>query len=92
MRNTEAALPLIGLQMAQGDGEGIGNVGGFGKFLQAKLRADHQLHLAFIGLAVAGDTCFNLAWRIAVDVKSMFFGGKEDNAAYLGQTQGGSNV
>ena len=92
MRNAEAALQLVDLQMAEGHGKSIGGVGRFGKFLQAQLRADHELHLAFIGLPVASHTCFDLARRIAVNVQAMFFGGKENYTTHLGQAKGRAHV
>ena len=89
---TEAALELIGLQVAQGYRQGIGGIGGFGDFLEAELCADHELHLAFIGMAVAGDAGFDFAGRVAADLQGMLLGGEQDDAADFGETQGGAHV
>jgi len=42
--------------VAEGDGEGVGDVGGLGEFRQVQFAADGFLHLPFGGVAVA-DAC-----------------------------------
>ena len=92
MGNSETTLQLVHLQMAEGHRESVGGVGRLGKFAQAKLRADHELYLALIGVPVSGDARFNLARRVAVDMKAVLFGSQEDHAADLGETEGGTHV
>jgi len=78
--------------MAKRDGEGVGSVGRLGQVFQTELNADHLLHLALIGMTVAGHTRFDLAGRIAADGQTGLLGGEKHNAPDFGEAQGGANV
>jgi len=80
------------LEVAKGDGEGVGGVGRLRKFLQAELSADHLLHLALIGMAVTGDTGLDFPGGITADSEASLLGGKKDDAANLGEAQGGAHI
>ena len=82
--DAEAAFELVSFEMAQGDGQGVGGVGRFRDFLQVELRANHELYLAFVGVAVAGDRGFYFAGRIAADFDGMLFRGEQDYATDFG--------
>lgn len=88
----EAARELFTLDVAEGDGESVGGVGRLGRFLHLQKRAYHQLHLFFVGMAVAGNTGFYFTGRIRADFNTMLFRGKQHDAANFGQAQGGTHV
>lgn len=55
---TRDSLPFLGrcgMEMADGNGEGIGSVGGFGDAVEIQKARDHLLHLVLLGLAVSDD-------------------------------------
>src|ERR1039458_6052196 len=59
----EARAELNSLDMAEGNGYGIGSVGGLGRFTHAQQCAHHNLHLFFSSVAVAGDAGLHFARR-----------------------------
>jgi hypothetical protein len=50
---TLAFLGGGGVQMADGDGQGIGGVGGFGDLIEMQEPRHHLLHLMLFGAAVS---------------------------------------
>ena len=73
--------------MAQGDGESIGGVGRFGEFAHLQKSANHNLHLALVGVAVTGDTGFDFAWRIAVNGNAALGSSEENDTANFGEAK-----
>jgi len=90
--NGETGAGLFRLKMAKGDSEGIGGVGGFGKFGHLEEGADHDLHLALVGIAVASYGGFHFAGRVAVDGEIVLGGGEQDDAADFREAEGGADV
>jgi len=91
-RKAKTPAHLLGLQMAQGDGESICGVAGFGEFIHLQKSANHNLHLALVGVAVTGDTGFYFTRRIAVDGNAVLGGRKQDDAANFREAKSGAHV
>ena len=83
---------LLGLQVAEGHGEGIGGVRRLRRFAHLQERAHHQLHLLFVRVAVTGHGGLHFARRIAVHHDAALSSGQQDHAAHLGQPQSGSHI
>lgn len=77
---------------AEGDGEGVGDVRGFGGGLEAEVRFDGVLHLALRGVAVAGEAFLDLVWADLDELKAGVLDGEEDDAAGVGHGDGGGGV
>ena len=88
----ETRLRLCNLQMTKSDGERVGGVGGLRDFGDSQERADHELHLALVGMAVTRDRGLDLAGRIAKSGDAMLGGGQKNDTANFGQAQGGSHI
>jgi len=69
------------------DGESVGCVGWFGRFVHGEKRADHLLHLAFIGVTVSGDGSLDFAWRVTENFNVVLRGGEKDNTAHFREAQ-----
>jgi len=83
---------LLRLKVTERDGESVGCVGWFGRFVHGEKRADHLLHLAFIGVTVSGDGSLNFAWRVTENFNVVLRGGEKDHAAHFRETQSGFYV
>jgi len=82
----------MSLQVTESHRERVSGIRGLGDFGHAQERADHKLHLALIGVAVAPDRGFHLAWRVAVNGQSVLRGGEQDHAADFRETQCGADI
>ena len=78
--------------MTERDGEGVSCVGWFGRFVHGEKRADHLLHLAFIGMAVSGDGSLNFAGGVTENFNVVLRGGEKDHTAYFREAKGGFYV
>jgi len=83
---------LLRLKVTERDGESVGCVGWFGRFVHGEKRADHLLHLAFISVTVSGDGSLNFAWRVTENFNVVLRGGEKDHAAHFRETQSRSYV
>ena len=75
--------------VAEGDGEGVGDVGWFGDGGKIQFVADGFLHLPFCGVAVAGDCLFDLRGGVVHDGDAGLAGGEDDDAAGVAHEDGG---
>lgn len=75
--------------VAEGDGEGVGDVGGLGEFREVELAADGFLHLPFGGVAITGDGFFDLRGAVVDDRDTSLGGRKNDDAAGVAHEDGG---
>ena len=82
----------LSLKMAKRNRQRIRGVGRLRRFRHGEECPHHQLHLAFVGVAVTGDAGFHFARRIAVDGDAVLRGGQQHHAANFGQTQSGSHI
>ena len=73
--------------MAKSDCQCVGGVRGFRRFAHGKQSAHHQLHLAFVGVTVAGDRSFHFARRVAKNRYAMLGPGQENHTPYFGKPQ-----
>ena len=71
--------------MADGEGEGVGNIVGFGRFAQVEEEADHLLHLFFFGATITGDGFFDFCGGIFGDIQIMATGRHQGDATDLTQ-------
>ena len=78
--------------MAEGDGEGIGDVVGLGETIQTELGLDGALDLAFGGVAGAGEGFFYSGGGVGGDGDAGLGGGEVDRAAGVGHEDGGAGV
>ena len=78
--------------MTESDSEGVRGIGGLRQFLQSELRANHLLHLAFVGMTVASDARLDLARRITAYGKPSLFRGEQDDAAYFSEAQRSAHI
>jgi len=83
---------LFSLNVAEGYGEGVGGVGRLGSLVHPQQGAHHQLHLFFVGVAVAGNASFHFAGRIRAYLHTVLLGGQQDNTANLSEPQSGAHV
>jgi hypothetical protein len=88
----EAPGELFTLNVAERDRKGIRGVGRLGRFLHLQKGTHHQLHLFFVGMAIASDTGFYFARGIGVNFHTVLLGSQENNAAHFGQAQGGAHI
>jgi hypothetical protein len=75
------------LKVTERDGKSVCCVGWFGRFLHSEKRADHLLHLAFIGVTISGDGSLDFAWRVTEDFNVVLLGGEKDDTAHFRETQ-----
>ena len=54
--------------------------------------ANHNLHLALVGVAVASNARFDFARRIASDFNIVLLGREQNHAANLSEAQRGSHI
>ena len=78
---------MLRLKMTERDGESVGCVGWFGRFVHGEKRADHLLHLAFIGVTVAGDGSLNFARGVTEDFDVVLRGCEKDDTTDFRETQ-----
>ncbi len=78
--------------MAKSHGQSVGGVGGLGNFLHGEQRANENLDLALIGMAVTSDGGFDFARSVAEDFDLMLRGSEENDAANFGEAKGGFDV
>jgi hypothetical protein len=83
---------LTGLEIAKADRESVRGVRRFRSFLHVQERADHHLHLALVGMAVTGYAGFYFAWRVAVDLYIVLFGGEKNNATHFRKAKSRSHI
>jgi len=87
-----AFLRRCGVQMADGDGERIGGVGGFGDLIEIQKTRHHLLDLMFFGAAVSDHRGLDGEWRVFGDFESGGSGGQHGDSAHLAELQGGLHV
>jgi hypothetical protein len=80
------------MQMADGDGEGIGGVGGFGDLIEIQKARHHLLDLMFFGPAVSDHRGLDGQGRVFGDFDSGGSGGQHGNSAHLAEFQGRLHV
>src|SRR6516162_6200790 len=78
--------------MTERYGQCVGSIGRFGELLEPKLCANHELHLALIGMTVSCNTRLHFAGGVATDREPVLFGRKQNYAADFGKAQGGAHV
>lgn len=78
--------------MADGEGEGVGNVVGFGRFAQVEQEADHLLHLFFFGATIASDGFFDFSGGIFGDIQIIATGRHQGDTTNLTQRHSGFEV
>ena len=78
--------------VAGGDGDGVGDVGGVGRLVQAELGRHGELDLLLGGVAVAGDGFFDGGGRQVFEFEAGLGGGEEDDAARVGHEDRGPRV
>ena len=78
--------------MADGDGERVGGVGGFGNLIEIQKARHHLLDLMFFGAAVSDHGGLDGEWRIFGDFESGRSGGQHGDPAHLSQFQGRLHV
>ncbi len=71
------------VEMADGDGEGIGGVGGLGDLIEIQKTGDHLLHLVFFGAAVSNNRGLDGERRVSGDFESGGSGGEHGDSADL---------
>lgn len=76
------------LSGANSDSERVGGIIRVGRFLKFEGGFGHQLHLAFVSLAITGERYFYLNRREFVGVDAELFEGEEENAAGMGYVDG----
>ena len=80
------------VEMADGDGEGIGGVGGLGNLIEVEQARHHLLDLMFFSAAVAHDRGFDGEGRVLGDFEPGGGGGQHGDSAHLAEFQGGFHV
>src|ERR1039458_9295715 len=81
-------LPFLGgggVEMADGDGERVGGVGGFGNLIEIQQARHHLLDLMFFGAAVSDYRGLDGEWRVFGDFESGGSGGQHGDTAYLAE-------
>src|SRR5215472_12693644 len=78
--------------MTERYGQRVGSVGRFGELPEPKLCANHDLHLALIGMTVSCNTRLHFPGRVTTDREPVLFGRKQNYAADFGKAQGGAHV
>ncbi len=77
---------------AEGDGEGVGDVGGIGGGFEVPEGLDGALHLGFAGVTVAGEGLFDAVGGVLLDLEGVAGGDEEDYAAGVAHEDGGARV
>lgn len=81
-------MKLFGLDMAQSDRQSVSGVGWLRDLRHLQNRADHQLQLALVGVAIAGHGRFDQTRGVTVDFDVVLSGCQKDHAADFCQAQG----
>jgi hypothetical protein len=93
--SASSALPFPGrggVEMADGDGEGIGGVGGFGDLIQVEKARDHLLDLMLFSTTVSDHGRLNGEWGVFGDFESGGGCGQHGYSAHLAEFQGGLHI
>ena len=77
---------------AEGDGEGVGDVGGLGWRFQMPDLLDRALHLGFAGVTVTDDGLLDAVGGELFDADVAPLGGEENDAAGVAHEDGGSGM
>ncbi len=80
------------VDVADGDGEGVGSVGGLGRGGQREQAGNHELNLIFCSEAVAGDGGLDGERGVFGDGKAGGGGGEQSYSANVAETNGGTRV
>ena len=80
------------VQMANGDGERIGGVGGLGNLVEIQKTRHHLLDLMFFSAAVADHCGLDGEWRVFGDFESGGCGGQHGDTTHLAELQGRFHV
>jgi len=89
------ALAIMGgtsVQVADGDGEGVGGVCGMRDLFEAKQTRDHELHLGFFGLAVSDDGGLDGQRGVLSDFNFVRRGSQHGYATDLSELERGFHV
>jgi hypothetical protein len=81
-----------GVQMADGDGQRIGGVGGFGDLIEIQKARHHLLDLMLFGPTVSDHRGLDGERRVFGDFDSGGSGGQHGDTAHLAEFQGGFHV
>jgi hypothetical protein len=92
LRKTEAQAGLLGLEMAEGNGQGVGSVGRLWYFAHLEQGANHNLDLALIGVAVTRHAGFHFAGRVTVNGDAVLGGSEKHDTANFSEAEGGAHV
>ena len=87
MRRVLKFESLRGVDVADGDGEGIGRIGRLGDLGEAEEAGNHELDLFFFCEAVPDDTGFNFERSVLGDGKFLAGSSEERDAAHLSQLE-----
>jgi len=80
------------LAAAEGDGQGVGDVGGIGRLREFPLRLNGALDLGFSGVAIAGEGLLDSIGGEFFDADMAAAGDEEDDAAGVAHEDGGARV
>ena len=80
------------MEVADGDGEGVGCVVGLGRNGEVEEAGDHELDLVFFGASVADHGGLDGKGRVFGDFESGGGGGEHGDSADLSEFEGGLNV
>ena len=83
---------LSGVNMADGDGQGVCGVGGFGDLFEVEEASDHELNLFLFCEAVADDAGLDFEGSVLGDGKFLACSGEKGDAANLSQLECGLGV
>ena len=78
--------------MSDGGSESISGVIGLGDEVEVEMLFDHFLNLFFLGVAIAGESLFDLVRVVLENRKIMLASDKKNNAKSLGDRNAGCNV
>jgi len=81
-----------GVDVADGDGEGVGGVGGLGRFGEVEQAGDHELDLFLLREAVADDGGLDGERGVLGDGEVLIGGGQQGHAAHLAELEGALGV
>ena len=81
-----------GVEVTDGDGQGVGGIGGFGNLIEVEEARDHLLDLMFFGAPVSDDGGLDGEWRIFGDFESSGSGGEHGHSADLAKFQCGLHI
>jgi hypothetical protein len=80
------------VDVADGDGEGVGGVGWLGRFVEFEQAGDHELHLLLGGEAVADDSALDAERGVFGDGEAAVRRGQHGDAADLAELEGAFGV